>query len=329
MTGKLLIYGATGYSGRLISQQALASRLDFEVAGRDAARTRALADRLGVGSRTFSLDDADALRRGLEGVHSVLLCAGPFSHTARQVMEACIELKVHYLDITAELGVFSFAESKSEAASSAGIMLLPGVGWDVVPSDCLALHTSRRVPRPHRLRLALKHFGGISRGSARSAGAILQLESLVREEGQLVASTAPARESFDFGEGPEDCLRMPMGDLITAWKSTGVPNIEEFAQVGLTALAAPPDPMTMPEGPTEEERNAGRSKVVAEVTDRDGTVVRSLIDTPSGYTYTQLSAVELARRVVGGEYKPGFQTPASAFGSSLATQIGDARIIDL
>jgi short subunit dehydrogenase-like uncharacterized protein len=171
-------------------------------------------------------------------------------------------------------------------------MLLPGVGWDVVPSDCLALHTSRRVPRPHRLRIALKHFGGISRGSARSTGELLQLGALVRAEGRIVTSTAPTREVFDFGEGPEECDRMPLGDLITAWKSTGVPNIEEFFQIGLTALAADLDPATMPEGPTEEERNAGRSKVLAEVTDLDGTVVRSLIDTPSGYAFTQLSAVE-------------------------------------
>jgi hypothetical protein len=151
----------------------------------------------------------------------------------------------------------------------------------------------------------------------------------VRAEGRIVASKAPTRESFDFGEGPEECALLPGGDLITAWKSTGVPNIEEFFQVGLTSLATSVDPMTMPEGPTEEERNAGRSKVVAEVTDRDGTVVRSLIDTASGYAFTQLSAVEIARRVLGGEYKPGFQTPASAFGASLATQIGDTRIVDL
>jgi short subunit dehydrogenase-like uncharacterized protein len=329
MTGRLLIYGATGYSGRLISEQALASRLDFEVAGRDAVRTRALGDRLGVGSRTFSLDDAVGLRRGLEGVHCVLHCGGPFSQTARQVMEACVDLKIHYLDITAEFSVFALAESKSEAASAAGIMLLPGVGWDVVPSDCLALHTSRRVPRPQRLRLALKHFGGISRGSARSAGEMVQLGALVRQGGRIVTSTAPTRELFDFGAGPEACERMPLGDLITAWKSTGVPDIEEYFQVDLMALAANVDPATLPEGPTQEERHAGRSKVLAEVTDLEGTVVRSLIDTPSGYAFTQLSAVEIARRVLGGEFTPGFQTPASAFGPSLATRIGDTRILDL
>jgi short subunit dehydrogenase-like uncharacterized protein len=329
MNGKLLIYGATGYSGQLISQQALASRLDFEVAGRDAGKTRALADQLGVGSRTFSLDDAAGIRRGLEGVRCVLHCAGPFSRTARQVMEACIELHVHYLDITAEFGVFALAESMSEAAAAAGVMLLPGVGWDVVPSDCLAVHTSRRVARPHRMRIALKHFGGISRGSALSAAEMLQLGGLVRVEGQIVPSAEPPQRTFDFGEGPEDCLRMPLGDLITAWKSTGVPNIEEFFQTGLTALATGGDPLSLPAGPTEEERNAGRSTVLAEVTDLDGTVVRSLIDTPSGYAFTQLSAVEIARRVLGGEHTPGFQTPASAFGPELATRIGDTRIIDL
>ena len=202
MNGKLLIYGASGYSGQLISQHALASGLDFEVAGRDADRTRALAGKLGVGSRSFSLEDADGIRRGLEGVQCILHCAGPFSRTARQVMDACIERKVHYLDITAEFGVFALAESKSEAARAAGIMLLPGVGWDVVPSDCLAVHTVRRVPRPRQLRIALKHFGGISRGSALSAAEMLELGALRRVEGRIVSSAEPARRTFDFGAGP-------------------------------------------------------------------------------------------------------------------------------
>ena len=327
--GKLLIYGATGYTGRLISHHAVQSRLNIEVAGRNSDRVCALADSLGVGSRTFSLDNAEKLRRGLDGVQCVLHCGGPFSETALQMMDACIESKVHYLDITAEFSVYALAESKSAAAHSAGVMLLPGVGWDVVPSDCLALHTSKRVENPDKLRIALKHFGGFSRGSALSGGEILGLGVLVRAGGQIVLAPELKQAQFDFGDGPEICVPIPMGDLISAWRSTGIPNIEEYFQMGLTAPAATIDPMTLPDGPTEEERSAGRSKVIVEVTGSDGTVVRSLIDTPSGYSFTQLSAVEVARRVLNGEYKPGFQTPASVYGAALATCIGDTSILDL
>jgi len=232
----VLIYGAAGYTWQLISHQALQSGLNFEIAGRDATRIAPLAHQLGVDFRVFSVDDADGLRRGLEGVKCILNCAGPFSKTAQQLMDACIAHNTHYLDITAEFSVFALGESKSEAASASGVMLLPGVGWDVVPSDCLALHTSKRIRHPQLLRIALKHFGGFSRGSVLSSGGILELGPLVRSNGQIRPAAANPMP-FDFGNGPENCVLLPMGDLITAWKSTAVPNIEVYFQMGLTAPA--------------------------------------------------------------------------------------------
>ena len=209
MNGKLLIYGAAGYTGQLISHQALQSGLHFEIAGRDASRLAPLANQLGVNSRVFSVNDAEGLRRGLEGVECLLNCAGPFSKTADQLMDACIAGNTHYLDITAEFSVFALGESKSKTASAAGVMLLPGVGWDVVPSDCLALHTSKRIRHPHLLRIALKHFGGFSRGSVLSSGGILELGPLVRSNGQI--KTAAANPvSFDFGDGLESCILLPI-----------------------------------------------------------------------------------------------------------------------
>ena len=325
MSGRLLIYGATGYTGRLVAERAVQTGLDVTVAGRDAGKVRELAGSLGVESRVFDVDDVDAVRNALQDVDCVLNVAGPFRHTARQLMDAAIEAGVHYLDTTAELEIFALAESKDAEASRAGVMVMSGTGWDVVPSDSLALHTARRVPDAEKLTIALRVTGGFSRGSLASSAGIEDLGTLVRRSGRLTRLDEAATRPFDFGNGPEDCVPAPMGDLITGLRSTGIGNIEVF----LGTDAGFPDVDGASPGPTADERSQGRYLALAEVTGRDGHVARSLIDTPTGYTFTQLSSVEIARRVLDGQLTAGFQSPASAYGPELATGIADTTIVDL
>lgn len=328
MTAKILIYGAAGYTGKLISVRAQQAGLAFEVAGRNEAKVAALARELGVPFRIFGVENAAALRAGLEGVAAVLNCAGPFASTAQPMMEACIAGGVHYLDITAEFKVYALAEAWSERAASAGVMLLPGVGWDVVPSDCLALYVAGKVDRPQRLRIALEVAGSMSRGSANSVAEIIDVGLLVRSEGAIVAAPDAHPAQFDFGNGDVECARLSFGDLVTAWKSTRIPNIEMFVHVKGNAFPSG-DLSMLPEGPSAEERAAHRASAMAEVTGADGSVFRARIDTVNGYSYTPLSAVEAARRVLGGECRPGFQTPATLFGAVFAESIADTSITDL
>lgn len=318
---KLMIYGATGYTGGLAVERAVGLGLDLVVAGRDAARVASVGERWGVEARAFALDDPAVVRAGIEDVACVLLVAGPFAVTARSMMEACIDAGVHYLDTTAEFPTFELAESMGEAASAAGAMVLSGAGWDVVPSDCLALHTARRVVDPVRLTLALHVTGGFSRGSLASAAGIGDLGVLVRSGGAIVEGD-PEPLVVDFGAGPQECGPAAMGDLITGWHSTGIGDIRVYLAA---EFPAEPDGA----GPTAEERAANRYQVFAEVVGRDGAVARSVIDTPSGYTFTPLSAVEIARRVLEGGVPAGFATPASAFGPGLALAVGDTTITDL
>lgn len=325
MNGRLLIYGATGYTGRLVAERAVQIGLDVTVAGRDAGKIHELAGTLGVASRVFDVDDSDAVRNALRDVDCVLNVAGPFRHTARQLMDAAIEAGVHYLDTTAEFDTFALAESKDAEASRAGVMVMSGTGWDVVPSDSLALHTARRVPDAEKLTIALRVTGGFSRGSLASSAGIEDLGTLVRRSGELTRLDEAATRSFDFGNGPEDCMPAPMGDLITGLRSTGIGNIEVF----LGTDAGFPDVDPADAGPTADERSQGRYLAIAEVTGRNGQVARSLINTPSGYTFTQLSSVEIARRVLDGQFTAGFQSPASAYGPELATGIADTTIFDL
>lgn len=324
----LLIYGATGYTGRLIAAEAARVGLDFAVAGRDRTKVEALSRRLGVPGKTFTLDEPTTIATELHGAQALLNVAGPFRATAGPLIDASIAAGVHYLDTTAELATYQLAEQRSDAAQAADVMLVPGVGWDVVPSDAIAVHAAARARRPTRVRIALKVTGGFSRGSVSSAAGIADDFGLVRRDGRLVTATEPEPTTFDLGTGAglEEFSPVPMGDLVTAWRSLGLMNIEVFMRAD-GPIPAPG--VELPDGPSEAERLHGHYWALAEITDEDGSVVRSVIETPTGYTYTALSAVEAARLVLAGRHKAGFQTPSLAFGSHFATDIADSRITDL
>jgi short subunit dehydrogenase-like uncharacterized protein len=327
MTSTILIYGATGYTGKLASLQARETQLSFEIAGRNPEQIAKLAVQLDVPFRVFSLDDPVAVHAGLAGVTAVLNCAGPFASTARPLMEACITSGVHYLDVTAEYWVYALAESLSERAVAAGVMLLPGVGWHVVPSDCLALYVAAKVAQPQSLRIAFQVADTMSRGSAATVGEMRGVGLLVRADGIIVAKPDAAPERFDFGAGPVDSVPVSFGDLVTAWKSTGIPNISMFVNMKKSVL--PTGVAAVAEGPSREERMANPASFVVEVTGIDGTVERARIDTVNGYTYTPMVAIEALRLLVAGQAKFGFQTPATVFGAKFAASIADTRVIDM
>lgn len=324
---KLMIYGAAGYTGRMAATNAKAHGLDFVIAGRpqDEVKLAPLADELGVEYRLFLVDDAAT---SLEDVAALLNCAGPFMRTAEPLMRACIAGGVHYLDIAAELDSYRLAETLDGEAQAAGVMLLPGSGGSVAMLGSLAGHAAKRVEKPVSLSIALHVAGGFSRGSAISASENVTTETLHRLDGTLVARSADELRAFDFGSGPAMAFPVTLPDLITIWRATDIPNIDTYVHV--TDGAFPEgDLAAMPDGPTIEQREANRYHAAVEVTGQDGIVVRSVLDTVNGYTFTTIAAAEAARRVIGGGVRPGFQTPAGLFGDGFAETIADTRIIDL
>lgn len=323
----VLIYGATGYTGNMISRHARAAGLDLVLAGRDQAKLARLADELGVRHQVFQAD-GDAAVQAVSDARVLLNCAGPFARTAEPLMRACIKAGVHYLDITAEIGVYRLAERLGTQAERARVMLLPGVGWDVVPTDCLAMQLAARMECPKSLQIALQVAGTMSRGSAASAGEIVAAGVLARVAGELVTAPNAQSRDFDFGQGRVSCAPLSFGDLVTACRSTGIPDIAMF--VNVTGDAFPTgDLASMPAGPSQQERAAQPARAVVEVVGADGSILRSLIETVNGYSYTALAAVEALRRVLDGIARPGFETPARVFGPGFAQSIPGTRVIDL
>ena len=323
-----MIYGATGYTGRMAAQHAAAAGLDPILGGRDSGRLAKLAAELGVASRAFGLNDTVALDKSLSDVSVLLNCAGPYARTAEPLMTAAIRTRVHYLDIAAELDSYHLAETLDEQAAATGVLLLPGSGGSVAMLGCLAGHAAERVADPVGIRIALHVAGSMSRGSAISAAENLTTESLMRVDGKIASRSPDDVRELDFGNGPVTCSPVTLPDLVTIWHATNIPNIETFVHVSGDAFPQG-DPAALPDGPTAEQRLADRYHAAAEVEGEDGAIARSVLDTVNGYTFTPMAAAEAARRVLSGEHRPGFHTPATLFGNGFAETIADTTIRDL
>jgi len=347
----VLIYGSYGYTGKLIVAQALARGLRPIVAGRDAAKVREQGETLRLPYRAFALDDRVAMDAALTEATLLLNTAGPFSRTSAPMASACLRTRTHYLDITGEIAVFEALAARDAEAREVGIMLLPGVGFDVVPSDCLAAHLVRRLPTANRLALAFEARGGISRGTATT---MLETRGggggAIRRGGLIETVPAAWRtRAIDFGSGPVDATTIPWGDVSTAFHSTGVGNIEVYAASPPMArrlmiasrylgwmLAAPPVRHLLQRviragrpGPTDAARARYTSRLWGEATDRDGRRAVARITGPQSYALTALTAVAAVEKVLAGGAEPGFQTPSRAFGPDFILEIPGVRREDV
>lgn len=333
MIGRFLVYGATGYTGKLIARLAREQGLSPILAGRDAAKTRSVATSHGFEWRAFDLAETAKLDAALQEVDAVLHVAGPFSATSKSMADACLRTGRHYLDITGEIDVFEALAGRDTEAKARGIMLLPGVGFDVVPSDCLAAHVKRRLPDATRLFLAIGGLGKTSHGTAKTGVEGIGLGTRARRGGRIVRLSEPSRRAVDFGNGPVATVATSWGDIATAWHSTRIPQIDvHFQSSPEIEQLADPNPLMravlssrvgqriakwaidrLPEGPTDAERARGEMVLMAEASNAKGQTVRSRLRTPDGYTLTAMTAVEIAKRVVAGDFKAGFMTPSLAY----------------
>jgi len=349
MPDRLLIYGATGYTGRMIAAELLNRGVRPILAGRDAVRLAATAERLGLEYRTADLGDPGRLEEICRDVAVVLHTAGPFSRTARPVVDACLRSASHYLDITAEVEVIEALAGRDAEARARGIMVMPAVGFDVVPSDCLAAHVARRLPGATRLAIALTGLRLVTRGSAKT---LIQAwdRGVVRRGGVLTRTPLGSLERvFDFGRGPRRSLNVSWGDVASAYYTTGIPDIETYCdsnplleaallasrsfgsvlssmpmQTWLQTLAG-----LLPDGPTAAERAAAEMVIVAEASDAAGRRVRARLRTPEAYTFTAVTAAAICERVLRGDLEIGFQTPARVYGPDFVLGFDGVRREDV
>ena len=224
-----MIYGANGYTGELIAREAVARGMRPILAGRQSESISRVAGELGLDHRVFGLVNPSHVTGGLEGMALVMHSAGPYSATSAPMVEACLTTGAHYLDITGEIRVFETLNTRHEQARQRGVMLLPGVGFDVVPTDCLAARLASSVDKPTELELAFRTTRSITPGTAKGVVESMGLPNLVRRGGEIVeVPIGEILREIPFSDKTRFGLSIPWGDVSTAYYSTNIPNITVY-----------------------------------------------------------------------------------------------------
>lgn len=342
-TTPFMIYGANGYTGRHCALEAVRRGLRPIIAGRYTERVAHVAAELNLPQRVFALEDTVSATRALEGVRVALNCAGPFSRTAKPLLDACIVSKTHYLDVTGEIAVFEYIHQLNAIWREAGIAVLPGTGFDVVPTDCMAAMLKEALPDATRLRLAFKNKQGrLSPGTAKTMIEGFAQGCTVRRNGILEQTPfGTLSDTLPYPGGSCLSIVIPWGDVSTAYYSTGIPDIEVYT-------AIPPGQLKQIQssgailkllrrkwaqniaqtiagwiitGPDDEQREMDSSELYGDATNVEGYRVSMTMTTPNGYSLTFESAITCAERLLAGDVTPGAWTPSLAFGSHFITEL--------
>lgn len=344
-----MVYGAYGYTGRLVAQEALKRGHRPVLAGRSREALAEMAADLGLKYRAFSLDDPGAVTEALYGEAVVLHCAGPFVRTSAPMVQGCLATGAHYVDITGEIPVFQAIFDADATAREREVALIPGAGFDVVPTDCLAKHVAERLPTATHLELHIDAGGRTSTGTARSIVEQLPRGGLKRQGGRLMElPLGQGGKTVRFTDGERRVLPIPWGDLETAWHSTGIDDITTYmasppgAEALLRTFGAPLSRLLQSERirgfasrlagdfakpPDAEARKRGRSHFHAVARDDRGKEVESWLETPEAYHLTAMTAVRIVERLLS-EKKVGALTPAMAFGADFILEIPGVQRFD-
>jgi short subunit dehydrogenase-like uncharacterized protein len=353
MQNSFLLYGANGYTGELIARHAAQYDLHPILAGRREEVLKPLAAKLNYPYRVFDVADSDSLLAAVKEVRLVVNAAGPFQFTAKPIIDACLQTGTHYLDVNGDIAVFEMIRQMDAAAKRAGIMLLPGSGFDVVPTDCTALLLKNLLPDAVTLKLAFANLGGgLSHGTATTMVNKLGQGGAVRKDGKIVSVPLGQKGMWlDFSNVSNAnierkfVMTIPWGDIATAYFTTEIPNIESYTAIspGVYRLLKIQILFNWllrtrfirsiirkkinkrPAGPSDEQRSKAISLVWGQAANGQQETKTVRMSCPDGYTLTMYSTLLLAQKVLQGNLKPGYQTPASAYGEDLVLELPNVK----
>jgi short subunit dehydrogenase-like uncharacterized protein len=343
---RILLYGANGYTGTLVAEEAARRGHRPLLVGRSEEKVRPLADRLGLPWLAVDLGDERALRAAVATADLVFHAAGPFVHTSAPMLEACLASGAHYVDVTGEIPVFEHTLSLDARAKAAGVTLISGVGFDVIPTDCMARFVADAVPGASKLELAIDGGGQPSAGTTKSVLEMLPKGNLVRRHGELVeVPLGHDPRTIRFPHGERQVMAIPWGDLVTAHRTTGIGDITTYMAAPRSqarALSVFGGPLRVAlgmgpvrrfaqklvektvQGPDASQREAGRSYVWARAENAKGESKEAWLESLEGYRFTAVGGVRSAERILEG-VGTGALTPALAFGADFVLEIEGTR----
>ncbi len=339
---KWLIYGANGYSGKLAVEEALRRGLKPVLAGR-SDEVKKIAQESELDCKIFRLESIDSVSEKIAGFTVVANCAGPFSKTAETMIQACIKSNVHYIDITGEIAVYDYANQCDNQALAAGVVLCPGVGSDVIPTDCLAVYLKDSCPDATHLTMAWHVEGSrASKGTAKTSVEGMFKGGKVRKNGKIIQVPLAYKERLiNFEIGKKNAMTIPWGDVFTAYHSTGIPNIEfYFSRPRKSVKRLKRFRSFLPlfdrrwiikmiqnriernwKQPTNELRKNAKSYFWGEVINQNGNKVQAQFTTADGYDVTAVGTVVVAEYLLRDHNKKGYYTPSILMGKSLVEKL--------
>lgn len=344
-----MLYGATGFTGQLILEEALNQGERPIIAGRDPAKVNELAQRFGLPAQVFGLlGSVELVQRNIQGLDAVVNAAGPFAYTYPNMAAACMQEWVDYLDITGEMVVFEKNFDNYMAARSENVRLICGMGFDVVPTDCLAKYVLDELPEASQLEIAILTNGKASAGTMRTMLEHAKRGSWARKEGRLLPERlARVSKTVAFARGEMAVASVPLGDLSTAYRHYQTPNIRAFmalpqkrieqlnkyATLFQKAMKVKPlrklvqsllyDREKM--GPDEHLRREGFTECWASATTPEGKRVSARLTSIEAYRMTATCAVKGIQHLRSrADHLPyGALTPAQAFGKDFILELPD------
>lgn len=338
-----------GYTGQLLAAEAVRRGHRPLLGGRSAEKLKPVAEAHNLDYLAFPLDanTADNLKRA--EIQLVLHAAGPFVYTAAPMRQACLEAGAHYLDITGEVSVLEATFTLDSATRARNLAFISGVGLDIVPTDCLVAYVATQIDQPTHLVLAIDALGvspsselGASRGTLKTSLEMIRGGIVRRREGMLERRRLGQDIAhFPFPQGLRVAILSPWGDVSTAYRSVGVPNIDCYmtfppAVIDATKLFGGLAELLVSSatlrrglgaiiersitGPSEQRRQTGRCQMYAQMRNQRGETAEAWLETLEGYQFTMFSAIRAVERVLAGGIA-GALTPSQAFGADFVLEM--------
>jgi len=346
--GPIAVYGATGFTGRLVAGELERSGADYILAGRNGEKLDALASSLASTPRTKAVpvDDEKGLRELFDGCATAIACAGPFTLHGEPVIKAAVASGCDYLDTTGEQPFIKLAyDTYGPRAANQGTAVIPAMGFDYVPGDMIASLTATGLGRLETITLAYATSFQMTRGTMLSALEMIKGGDLRWHGGRLEpAPQAVGRGRFDFGPplGEQPMTRYPAGEHVMLPRHLDVRNVETMLSAGsiapgplsdLAPLIARPAGVLMrtpvrkltgslisrlPEGPDDESRATARFTIACNAIAADGTERQGRISGNDVYGITAAMIVKGAIASACGDVEAsGGLSPAQAFDPNL------------
>jgi len=345
---KIMIYGAYGFTAKLIIEKMVAEGMNPVLAGRKVRPLEEVANEFGLTATVFDLNSPKVIRRELERVDLVLHCAGPFKVTGKPMIDACIDTSTHYLDITGELEIFEYCQEVSNNAKANNVLLLPGCGFDIIPTENLGVLLHSKLPDANSLEIAIYGLGKPSKGTTRSVIGVMASGSRIRQNGDLVEIPYGSQpKEFTFANGKtRTCIPVPLPDLIATFQSTGIANIKMYftmkpMQIRMTGFFQPLmrvlrfNPLAsivewivgkLASNPDEEFRADSPSYIIGIVHNGEKSIQADLV-TPNAYDLTATATVQAVKHIEGLNSIPtGYVAPSEVLGSDFITTLGGVDI---